>query len=242
MRNKVTKLLIFTACAIVLAMIPAAAGTVNPCADGTLASYIALGSTGCQIGDKIFSDFGYTGPSGTGVAPTPAGITVNPVDGTNIQFPGDIGVSFNGTWDAQAGQMADGNIAFVVTVVGGGNQLIEDAAIVQSSGITLNGQAKVTENGCSGVVAPCTQTWDVLTLQNGQVDNFANDKIFTPTGSISVTKDINVIGNNGTASITNVVDVFSQTAVPEPREISLLLGLGLFAAVVLRKKFQSVQG
>jgi hypothetical protein len=82
----------------------------------------------------------------------------------------------------------------------------------------------------------------VVTLQSGQTDNFANDTIFTPTGTISVTKDINVIGSNGTASITNVVDVFSQTTVPEPRTVSLFLSLGLFAGIVLRKKFQGARG
>ena len=239
------RLLIALACAITLSLFTAAASPLTPCPDGaTLATYIATygGNTGCQIGDKIFSNFVYTGPSGTGTAPTSGGITVNTVDGTNNIFPGDIGLSFNGTWDATAGQTADGNIAFDVTVAGGGPQEIEDAGIVQSGGVTGNGQAKVTENGCSGAVYPCTATWGVVTLQSGQTDNFANDTIFTPTGTISVTKDINVIGSNGTASITNVVDVFSQTTVPEPRTVSLFLSLGLFAGIVLRKKFQGARG
>ena len=242
MRKNLIRLLIFSACALTLALVPASAAVTPTCADGqTLAYYIANYSGGCQIGDKIFSNFGYTGPSGTGIAPTPAGITVNTIDGTNVVYPGDIGLSFNGTWDAEAGQTADGNIAFQVTVVGGANQLIEDAAIVQSSGVEGNGQAKVTENGCSGAVYPCTQTWGVVTVQNGQVDNFAHNTIFTPTGTISVTKDINVIGNNGSAAITNVVDVFSQTTVPEPRTVSMLLGFGLVAGLVFRRKFQSVR-
>lgn len=236
------RILIALACAITLSLFTAAATPVPACQDGaTLATYFSYGSLGCQIGDKIFSNFSYTGPSGTGVAPTPAGITVNTINGTNIIFPGDIGLSFNGTWDANAGQTADGNIAFQVTVAGGGPQQIEDAGIVQSAGITGNGQSKVTENGCSGAVYPCTATWGVVTLQNGQVNNFANDTIFTPTGTISVTKDINVIGNNGTASITNVIDVFSQTTVPEPRTVSLFLGMALFAGIALRKKFAAAR-
>jgi len=245
MRNVVTKFAIFVACAMALSLFTACATPVPTCPDGSsLAFYIATygGNSGCQIGDKIFSNFGYTGPSGTGTAPTPAGITVDTIDGTNIVFPGDIGLSFNGTWDAGSGLMADGNIAFAVTVVGGGSQLIEDAGIVQSAGVTGNGKAEVTENGCSGAVFPCTATWGVVTVQQGQTDSFANDTIFSPTGTISVTKDINVIGNNGTASITNVIDVFSQTPVPEPRTLSLFLGLGLFGGLALRKKFQSARG
>lgn len=239
------RILIALACAITLSLFTAAATPVNPCPDGSsLATYIADygGSTGCQIGDKIFSNFVYTGPSGSGLAPAPQYVTVNTINGTNNIFPGDIGLSFNGTWDATAGQTADSNIAFDVTVVGGGPQQIEDAGVVQSAGVTGNGKAQVTENGCSGAVFPCTATWGVVTLQQGQTNNFANDSIFAPTGTISVTKDINVIGNNGTASITNVIDVFSQTTVPEPRTVSLFLSVGLFAGLLLRKKFQSARG
>jgi hypothetical protein len=247
MRNVVTKLAILVACAMALSLFTASATPLPTCPNASsLATYIATygGSSGCQIGDKIFSNFSYNGPSasGGGTAPSPSGITVDTINGTNSIFPGDIGLSFDGTWNAPSGATADGNINFEVTVVNGANEMITDAGIVQSGGVTGNGLAEVTENGCSGAVYPCTQTWGVVTVQSGQTNNFANDQIFSPTGTISVTKDINVIGNNGTASITTVIDVFSQTAVPEPRTVSLFLGLALFGGLALRKKFQSARG
>jgi hypothetical protein len=60
-----------------------------------------------------------------------------------------------------------------------------------------------------------------------------------------VSKDINVNAGTGDgfdyASITKVTDVFSVSAVPEPRALSLLLGLGLVAGFVIRKKFQGAR-
>ena len=257
MRNNVTRFLIFSACAIVLAMIPAAAAPLPTCANGdTLAQYESLynSSGGCVIGDKIFSAFNYLGPAvtGGGIAPPASGIVVNTLGpsgtgagGTSTQFPSNIGLSFTGTWDAlSSGATADGDIAFDVSVVGGGPMLIEDAGLAQTSGpVTGTGVAQVGENGCSGITYPCTQQWGVATIQTGSTYNNVNDTLFTPTGTISVTKDINVAaGSNGTAALSNVQDTFSQTAVPEPRAISMLLGFGLVAGLALRKKFQSVRG
>jgi hypothetical protein len=250
MRNNVTRLLILSACAILFAMMPAAAAPLPSCPDPALLStYISLygGTSGCQIGNLVFSEFAYNGPSGNGIAPTSSQITVDTVGpaGTGAsevspQFPNNIGLSFNGTWFASAGEIADGDISFDVSIVGGGPATIEDAGLAQDSGITGNGIANVAENGCSGAVYPCTQQWAVETLESNTMDQTVNGTIFTQTGTISVGKDVQVIGQNGTATLSLVQDTFSQ--VPEPRSISLMLGFGLMAGLALRKKFQSVRG
>jgi hypothetical protein len=253
MRNNVTRFLILSACAIIFAMMPAAAAPLPTCPDGaSLTTYTTTygGASGCQIGNLVFSEFSYYGVavSGGGTAPTTDGITVDtlgPVgsgsSGASLQFPNNIGLSFTGTWNALINNStSDADIAFDVSVVGGGPATIEDAGLAQTSGIFGSGVAEVGEAGCSGVVYPCTQQWAVGTIYSGSTDMQVNGTVFTQTGTISVSKDINVAaGANGSASLSNVQDTFSQ--VPEPRAISLLLGFGLVAGLTLRKKFQSVR-
>jgi hypothetical protein len=227
---------VLSICATALSMFTAAAA---PCVNGdTLAQFEALGNTGCQIGDKIFSDFSYSdSASGGAMAVTAGDVTVSTVGpGENFVGP-DYGVAFQGAWTAVNGGTSDGDISFVVTVVNGAGMEITDSGLAQSSGITASGVAKVTEKGCSGV--GCTPgTWGVLTLENGSTDSAASDTVFSPTGSVTVSKDINVVAPGGSfATITLVSDTFSQTAVPEPRVLSLLLALGLVAGFAFRKKY-----
>jgi len=66
-----------------------------------------------------------------------------------------------------------------------------------------------------------------LTLNTSSATTSFDHGVYTPTGLVSASKDLNVRGNNGgTASISGVTDLFSQTAVPEPASM-LLMGSGL---------------
>src|SRR4051794_17388477 len=89
------------------------------CTQGTLQSYINLGTGGCTIGDKVFSGFSLI-PSGTN-SPSSTVITVSPV----ILANGDIGLSFNDGWFASSNTFSDSTIGFNVAVIGGGAFLIE---------------------------------------------------------------------------------------------------------------------
>ena len=245
MTQKVTRLLIILACAGVLSLFTAAATPLPTCSnDWTIAQYISTYNPGggCVIGDKIFSNFSYIGSGnnpvpGTDVVVGTLGPTGTGAAAVDSLFPSDIGLEFSASWTVPPGTSSDAAIGFEVTI-GSGPLNIEDAGLVQTSGVTGTGVASVVEDGCSGAVFPCTQEWNVLTNNN----SFAADTIFTPTGTISVSKDITVqSGSNGTATISLVQDVFSQTAVPEPRSLSLLLGFGLVAGLALKKKFQGVR-
>jgi hypothetical protein len=217
-----------------------------PCTEGTLASYIALGSTGCTVGGDTFYDFQLISASGTG------GATAIPASAIQVEglgpsgtsgasavapfLPNDIGVDFDTVWATTAGQTLDDDISFDVSV-GTGAANITDAGLVQASYTTGTGNVTVTEKGCSGLVFPCTQTWGVDTNDS----TFVADTIFSATGTLSVEKDIAVTANTGTAGLSNVADVFSSSPVPEPRSLSFLLGLGLVAGFAFRKKFLSAR-
>jgi len=196
--------------------------------------------TSCTIGDKTFLNFVYTDSATGGAAAIPAtGVTVEtagPAGSGAIILGPNIGLQFSAAWSALSGQVTDATINFIVSVAGGGPMLIEDAGLAQVSSVLANGLATVKENGCGP--APCTPgTFTVLTFDNGgPTSQVFNDTLFSPTGSVEVSKDINVNGGNlpgSFASLSIVNDTFSQTYVPEPASLTLLgsalLGLGLLS-------------
>jgi len=246
--HKFNLISIIAACAAVSSMFTALAQQPT-CADGkSLEYYITNYSSGCVVGDKVFSDFTYVASAGGGASKILAGgITVDTLGPTSDPNPAsfyspDIGLQFNTSWAVGPGQTLDSTIGFDVAVVGGAS-LIKDAAVVQSpSGVSGDGIATVTEAGCGPDNPPgCTPgDWTVFTFKQGSSNHFKDSTTFSTVGSIEVSKDIGLNGNsNGIATISQVQDTFSQ--IPEPRAMSLLLSLGLLAGLALRKKLQSAR-
>jgi hypothetical protein len=232
--HKLIRTILFSASVSVLSMFTAAAlPTTCSSLDGdTLAQLEGIGS--CTYGGFTFSDFNYTNSnSGGGQQVMASDIKVDAVTNSD-----GAGLSFDASWDATLpGSTSDGNISFVVTANNGATA-INDAGLAQTDFVYGNGFASVGEQGCSGT--GCVPgTWSVDVFQaGGGTDASSNTTIFTPTGAVTVSKDINADANNGAASISLVTDVFSVPAVPEPRGVALLLGLGLVAGFAFRKKLQ----
>src|SRR5580692_2648846 len=112
-----------------------------PTTTSSLASYIALGTGGCEIGDKVFSNFGYSGTELNSIAIPAASINVDTLGSTTGTDPAEftnanIGLQFSGPWSvtsAGAGAKEDSLITFTVTVINGAGMAITDAAIAQTS-------------------------------------------------------------------------------------------------------------
>ena len=238
MTHNLKRTLILTACSALFSMLPLAATPTPPaCQDNaTLATYQALNG-GCIIGDKLFSNFTYQDSATSGLAGiNAADITVDTVGpGQGITNP-DIGLRFNAAWVVTSNQFLDSVIGFTVTVLNGYNLQIEDAGVGTVDALGGTGISSVAEHGCA---APCDPTtgnpWDTYVF-NTAGTQASQHAFFAPTGSVSVLKDISVVGgSNGFAHLSVVQDTFSQ--VPEPRALALLLGLGLLGGGVFRKKF-----
>lgn len=98
---------------------------------GTLADYVALGSGGGQIGDKLFYDFAYAGSGFGGAAAIPAGgIMVTP-----LFTPSNPGLQFSAAWSVGPGQGLDSLITFNVQVLPGGVPITDLSATMAGYGI-----------------------------------------------------------------------------------------------------------
>ncbi len=231
MTHKFSKYLIFAVTVLGLSALPALANTPPACGTGQFGTgggddYDSTFS--CTIGNLTFSDFVYS--TSTGVTGT--NVNVDPVTG-----PDGPGFNFKGAWEATAGQDLDVDVTFDVTAAPGTSiddiYIILGASAVTPPGSTAN--ASYEETYCtSGPNEPCyvqveqpgaAQT-DVITLNS-------------PQTSLSIDKDLELFGGNGTVSVSSFGNQYST--VPEPRAISLLLGLGLVAGFAIFKRRQVAQ-
>jgi len=120
--------------ALLLAM--RSTGSASACIVGTLSSYLALGTAGCTIDGKTFTDFGY---SGAGTFPIPASeITVTPCPSSRCSSTGvssnEEGLVFTAAWQVGPGQTLDSLIGFTVT---SGTSIVD--AFLAGAGMSAGG-------------------------------------------------------------------------------------------------------
>src|ERR1035441_676394 len=127
------KLSVFLAATLVaFASMASAAPLLCTAVGGTMADYVALGSTGCVIGDKLFSNFLYSSSgAGTATAMPASAVLLVPV-GVTTSNPGIV---FSSEWDVPGSStrtsILDSSFGFTVTVLPGGD-LIDDASLTRS--------------------------------------------------------------------------------------------------------------
>jgi hypothetical protein len=218
--------------------------TVPSCGFGTLASYISLGSTGCQIDDKIFYGFAYSGGAGV--------LTAGEVSVTPITTPGNPGVQFGAFWNVAAGVTGDARIFFDVAVLRGG-QPIEDDSLGLGGVSNLSGGAKidVTEGVCLGQALNASNVCTgpsqnpVLEVKAPNATNtfFLDVNFGGPTYTLlGISKDIGLFGGSAAdgsgASLSIITQQFSEVPVPEPLSIMLFGSCLLAVAPLLKRRLQ----
>jgi hypothetical protein len=185
----------------------------------TLAYYLSPSFTGCTVGDFTFTDFSYSSAT-----VDPGSIAVTPATA-----PGESGLEFSNFWAAAPGFSQDSLIDFTVTCTDG--CLIDDV-VLEAGGVDA------TTPGSIADVAETSPALMGTSLSAGAAYGspttlMDSDTTFMPVNSLTVNKDIGVLGGEtGTmighgAQISDVTNLFSTAAstVPEPSLAILCVGL-----------------
>ncbi len=209
-----------------------AAGSTQaaPCVNGTIADYIALGASGCSIGNNNVGDFSATSLL-TGATPIAAGdINVTAVSG-GFGFGLDFTLAAGAPPSAGPARLLDILLGYRV----GGGSLIGASVALAGSAATVDGAVTAITNVCAdglfsgffncggasaGLVAVTTESFAM-----------PFDSALLPISSFfDVFTEITLDGGlNGGATLTGPVS--NRFAVPEPATSALaivaLLGLGI---------------
>jgi hypothetical protein len=177
----------------------------------------------CDIGNLQFSDFTYADAGGL----PPTSVTAEPVTTSGQQ-----GFNFAGGWTGNQ----DATISFMVTALTGDITSVNiDILGANTSG---TGNISYLEQFCTvGGSSTCSLFTDTPTGNLSTSISLSASNLGAPQTSLMITKDVDLsTGSNGTAFISAFGNTYNNSTVPEPRAVSILLSLGLFAVVVFMKK------
>ena len=194
-------------------------GLAGACGVGTMASYSSPGFS-CSIGGLTFSNFSYSSSAFGGAVSIPAaGVTVTPVSGA------ESGFQFEAPWIASSSQGEDSTISYTVT-----GSITDLVLSMAGFGFTDGADVSVAESSA-------TPPLSLLVFDNSTGMTPSDTITGLSLSTLTVTKDIAVLGNGGTGHLSIVDNLYSTGAVPEPASM-LLLGSGMLglAGFVRRRK------
>jgi hypothetical protein len=226
----------------------------SPCTSGTFANNVANVTTlapayssasVCTIDNLQFSNFSITSSTSGGYSlPTPVSVTV-------VTTAGDEGFNFNPGLSVGVGNNADYAIGFTVTAINGAT--IDDLDIV-FNGVSSNGgltnYSETISNAMSGSTSlPSDDVQLSLGTPPPLGTTTQTDNLAVPATSLNVLKDFGVSCDSGsqvancTATVSEVVNTFSNTVTPEPATgVLWITGIGLigFGFLMRRRNAQAL--
>ncbi len=242
MTHKFAQYLILAIGALGLSALPALADSPCPASSGSsfdmnyYVTTFGVGTgVGCTVGNLDFSNFTYN-TGGTNPIPS-ASVGVIPVtspDGPGLNF--DPAANISGSNLTQ-----DVFVGFTVTALNGA--LIDDIYMGFGNVTTTGtGTALYTEQFCTISTAPgqCSTFVEAPVTGAFSTVQLSNTAIGGPVTSLAITKDLQLsTGSNGLAATSSFLNEYSE--VPEPRGVTMLLGMGLLAGFLVFKRRQATQ-
>ncbi len=212
-------------------------GVAASCGSGSLAAYVALGSTGCTIGGDTLSHFtiltGFSG--GTPIAP--GSVTLTPMGSTFAP-----GLTISTSQSASAGVPLEAIFTYDIS----GLPYNSIATMLSGSAATVDGGVTGIVNFCEGgmfgpdgVDGCLSANGSLLTLDLAPDLDFMQNMdsaTFSKVSSLAVTDDLTFDpGLSGTASGGTLTNSF--TAAPEPLTSTLaIFGFALMGALKARSR------
>ena len=182
------------------------------------------------VGDKVFSNFAYTG---SGNVPVAALINV-----TGGIFSGNIGLKFEGNWSTISPVGDDSIIAYTVTVTDPDFKII--GAVVSSDASVVGGFGYVSiTDSFSSPNDNDTITSFIAVPGNTQLTSTVN--FASPVSVLDATKDIQLGAFGGLAQLTTIFQTYIQQGpdrtptVPTPAALPMGL-VGLVGIVLARRR------
>jgi hypothetical protein len=175
-----------------------------PCNSGTLDNYLVAGFS-CTLGHMTFSNVFYNG-AGTGAAAAAVGVTP-------VSFPKDVGLLFNGPWNAPPSSTEDVAINFTVAVT----DPTTNPALIGEAFLQI-----LVGNGIFSDTESFSATDQLLIASDIQPHTLS----FPASSSVDVRDDLVL---NPSAEATQIEKLFlDPVVIPEPISLALV-GVGLTA-------------
>jgi hypothetical protein len=239
---KLTKLTLIVALTLVLGMTSfASAGAIT----GTFSLQEIMDTGAITVSDKVFSDFTLFSPASddpNAVSPGADAIEVTGWQYTAGEYAGEVGLRFDGPWQAGYQKVAGSTIGFRVQV--DDPNVASDNTLFSSSWAAVDGgSAGVTENvfHTNPNEGPATSFVEKYIYTHGSGNKVQTDHVEWDPADFSddfwVTVGVSVTGGNtdpaGSAQLNDFFVTFSQ--IPEPTTMAIL-GLGGLTALLRRKR------